>query len=66
MKGHILALTNLDKVLIVWLTQTFARCFMGLSLSLLSARISPPGGRAPEAHFGASVAHNNHKIGVNP
>ncbi len=36
------------------------------ALSTVKARISHPGGKAAEAHFGASVAHNNHKIGVNP
>ena len=33
---------------------------------IVTARISRPGGRAAEGLFGASVAHNNHKIGVNP
>lgn len=40
--------------------------FHGLSWSPVAARISYPGGKAAEELFGASVAHNNHKIGVNP
>jgi len=66
MKGRLQPLTNLDKVLIVCITQTFARCFTGRSWSIVTARISRPGGKAAEVPFGASVAHNNHKIGVNP
>ncbi|RMT95849.1 hypothetical protein ALP39_200254 [Pseudomonas marginalis pv. marginalis] len=66
MKGSVLPLTNLDKVLIVCSTQTFARYFTACFKSAVKARISHPGGRVAEAFFGASVAHNNHKIGVNP
>lgn len=66
MKGVFLSLTNPRKVLIVWLTQTFASCFTKRSWRFVNARISHPGGKAAEAFFGASVAHNNHKIGVNP
>ena len=66
MKGSVLPLTNLDKVLIVRPTQTFARCFTAYFKSAVKALISHPGGRVAEAFFGAGVAHNNHKIGVNP
>ncbi|CAD0266199.1 hypothetical protein DENIT_80109 [Pseudomonas veronii] len=40
--------------------------FRGYALNVLKARISRPGGWAAEVFFGASVAPNNHKIGVNP
>ncbi len=66
MKGCFLPLTNLDKILIVLIEQTFARCFTRYCWGIVATRISHLGGTAAEARFGTSVAHNNHKIGVNP
>lgn len=40
--------------------------FHGTRFEYRESSYSHPGGKAAEAHFGASVAHNNHKIGVNP
>lgn len=65
MKGSRLPLTNLDKVLIVCSTQTFARCFAA-PLAHRHSSYQPPKWEGYRKFFGASVAHNNHKIGVNP
>ena len=65
MKDIVHPLTNFDKVLIVWITQTFARCFT-LPKVRRDSSYQPPEWVAAEVLFGASVAHNNHKIGVTP